>query len=115
MLQEAGARISAYDPAAMKEAEQKIPNVNWAHSAYDALEGADALVILTEWDEFRTLDLAYAGSRMKNKILCDFRNIYKPQDAARAGFHYSAIGSGSIAAPLQTLNLKLQNFGYTLS
>ncbi|MDB5490187.1 MAG: rkpK1 [Micavibrio sp.] len=92
LLQEAGAKISAYDPAAMEEAAKEMPNVTWCKDAYEAIEGADALVILTEWNEFRALDLDRAAGMMAGKVICDFRNIYKPEDVAKAGFRYTSIG-----------------------
>jgi UDPglucose 6-dehydrogenase len=92
LLQDAGAKVSAYDPAAMEEAAKEIPSVAWCKDAYEAIEGADALVILTEWNEFRALDLERAAAMMKGKIICDFRNIYKPEEAIKAGFSYTSIG-----------------------
>lgn len=98
LLQDAGAKVSAYDPAGMEEAEKEMPGVTWCKDSYEAIEGADALVILTEWNEFRALDLERAGAMMKGKILCDFRNIYKPEEVIKAGFRYISIGR-SDAAP----------------
>lgn len=96
LLQAAGAHIAAYDPAAMEVAAQEIENVTWCKNAHEAIEGADALVILTEWNEFRALDLHRVGGLMKGKILCDFRNIYKPDIVAREGFRYLSIGRPEI-------------------
>ncbi|MGZ9097544.1 MAG: UDP-glucose dehydrogenase family protein [Micavibrio sp.] len=97
LLQAAGANIAAYDPAAMEVASEELENVTWCKDSYEAIEGADALVILTEWNEFRALDLHRAGSLMKEKTLCDFRNIYKPEAVAKAGFRYLSIGRADIA------------------
>jgi len=92
LLQDAGAHVSAYDPAAMEEAAKEIPGITWCKDSYGAIEGADALVILTEWNEFRALDLERAAGIMAGKVICDFRNIYKPEDVAKAGFRYTSIG-----------------------
>lgn len=92
LLQEAGAMISAFDPAAMEPGAEELPNVTWAQSVYDAAAGADALVILTEWHEFRALDLARLESTMRSPVICDFRNIYKPDDMRNTGFRYISIG-----------------------
>lgn len=92
LLQDAGAVISAYDPAAMEEAAKEIPGVTWCKDSYGAIDGADALVILTEWNEFRALDLDRIGAMMKDKLICDFRNIYKSSDATKNGFRYISIG-----------------------
>jgi UDPglucose 6-dehydrogenase len=92
LLQSAGASIAAFDPVAMEGAAQEIENVVWCKDAYEAAAGADALVILTEWNEFRALDLDQIGETMNRKCLCDFRNIYKPDEMKGRGFHYISIG-----------------------
>ncbi len=94
MLQQAGAEIIAYDPKAMEEAEKLLEDVTWKDNAYDVAEGADALVILTEWNEFRALDLDKIGKSMKSKILIDLRNIYKTKDMEDTDFQYTSIGRG---------------------
>ena len=91
-LQEEGAVISAYDPIAMKEAAKHHENVDWKENAYDAAEGADVLVIITEWNEFRALDMERMGSVMKAKRIVDLRNIYKVKEMRAAGFHYVSVG-----------------------
>lgn len=92
LLQAAGAKITAFDPVAMETAGAELEEVEWCKDAYAAIDGADAMVILTEWNEFRALDLDRAGASMKGKILCDFRNIYKADQVVDAGFHYHSIG-----------------------
>jgi UDPglucose 6-dehydrogenase len=92
MLQQAGATIRAFDPAGMEEAGKMMSGITFCSDAYDAMEGADAAVILTEWNEFRALDPARMASTLKKKILLDFRNIYKPSDMKAAGLIYSSIG-----------------------
>ena len=96
-LQAAGAHVRAFDPAAMHEAEKLLPGVEWAKNAYGTLEGADCVAILTEWNEFRALDLRRVKSMLKRPVMIDLRNIYNPEDMAKAGFTYSSIGRPSPA------------------
>ena len=91
-LQAAGATVRAFDPAGMHEAERLLPGVEWAKDAYGALEGADCVAILTEWNEFRALDLKRVKTLLKRPVMVDLRNIYNPDDMAAAGFAYSSIG-----------------------
>jgi UDPglucose 6-dehydrogenase len=90
-----GARIKAYDPVAMGACQHQHPElkIQYCGSAVDVASGADALVIVTEWEEFGKLDLPALACRMANAILIDGRNIVKALDAWEAGFDYSAIGS----------------------
>ncbi len=92
LLQEQGAKISAFDPAAMEEAEKHLDDVEWCKGPYEVAADADALVILTEWNEFRALDLDRIAGSMKNKRIIDMRNIYKVKDMKAAGFHYVSVG-----------------------
>lgn len=91
-LIEAGANIRAYDPEAMDEAKHLLDGLKYADSAYEAVEGADAMVILTEWDQFRALDLERIKDSLKEDIVVDLRNIYGPEDMRKRGFTYSSIG-----------------------
>ena len=91
-LQEAGARILAYDPEGMKEAAPLLPGVEWCEGAYETMEGAAAVVIITEWNEFRLLDLARVRKLLRQPLMVDFRNIYSPEEMANAGFVYHSIG-----------------------
>jgi UDPglucose 6-dehydrogenase len=91
-LQDAGAKIRAYDPAAMTEAAHLLPGIEWGSDAYDVAKDADALVLITEWNEFRALDLSRLGDTMKARVLVDLRNVYRPEDVRAAGFAYSSIG-----------------------
>jgi UDPglucose 6-dehydrogenase len=91
-LQKAGASIRAYDPAGMKEAEKLLKDVKWCKDAYDAMLGADAAVILTEWNEFRALDIERMREALEQPLLIDLRNIYQPEDMKKAGFNYFSIG-----------------------
>ena len=91
-LQDAGATIRAYDPAAMHEAASLLPGVHWCEDAYDAAAGSDAVVLITEWNEFRALDFERLASTVKAKVLVDLRNVYRPDEVRAAGFAYSSIG-----------------------
>jgi UDPglucose 6-dehydrogenase len=91
-LQDAGATVRAYDPAAMHEAGPLLPGVHWCTDAYDVAVGADVLVIITEWNEFRALDLDRLGASMTQKVLVDLRNVYRAEDVRAQGFRYTSIG-----------------------
>ena len=91
-LADRGARIRAFDPAGMEEAGRILDGVVWCGDAYDAMTGADALVILTEWNEFRALHLERVKGLLKTPLIVDLRNIYDPGTVAAAGFRYVSIG-----------------------
>ena len=91
-LRRAGAVLRVYDPEGMNEAKRLLDGVVWCASAYETVAGADALAILTEWNEFRALDLARIKASMHTPIVCDLRNIYNPSHMAAAGFQYSSVG-----------------------
>jgi UDPglucose 6-dehydrogenase len=91
-LQDAGARIRAYDPEGMVAAKALMPEVEYARDAYDCASGADALVIVTEWDMFRALDLRRLHDLLAEPIVVDLRNIYRPEDMLRRGFTYVSVG-----------------------
>lgn len=91
-LQEAGASIRAYDPEGMEEAGKLLSGVNWCADAYDAVTGADAVVIITEWNQFRALQLDRLKELMNQPVMVDLRNIYEPQEMADEGILYSCIG-----------------------
>ena len=91
-LQDQGAAITAYDPAAMSEAQRLLDNVTMADGPYDAIAGADAVVIITEWDQFRALDMMRVKDIMAWPILIDLRNIYQPKDMSAIGFEYISVG-----------------------
>lgn len=95
-LQSAGATIRAYDPAGMDEARRLLPDVEFCADSYEALSGAHALLIVTEWNEFRALDLNRVKALLKSPTIIDLRNIYKPSDMAEAGFHYFSIGRPAV-------------------
>jgi UDPglucose 6-dehydrogenase len=94
-LQDAGAHIRVYDPVGMAQAKALLDGVDYAENAYACVTGADALVIVTEWDEFRALDLERTKALMRSPILVDLRNIYRPVDMARRGFRYHSVGRAS--------------------
>ncbi|HET9335339.1 MAG TPA: UDP-glucose/GDP-mannose dehydrogenase family protein [Sphingomicrobium sp.] len=87
-----GASVSAFDPVGREQAKKALPPIDYADSAEAAADGADALVIVTEWDEFRALDLNELAARMRGKMLVDLRNIYNRAEAAEAGLDYRGIG-----------------------
>ena len=91
-LTEAGAAVRAFDPKGMDEAKHMISGITWCAGAYEAAEGADALAIITEWNEFRALDLKRLKAALKAPVMIDLRNIYNPHDMAEAGFDYTCIG-----------------------
>ena len=93
-LQENGINISAYDPEGEKEASKLLKDVNWKKSAYAAAENVDCLVILTDWEEFKNLDLDKLKNSMKRPLIYDFRNIFDPDMMTELGFEYFSIGRG---------------------
>jgi UDPglucose 6-dehydrogenase len=92
MLLERGAEVRVADPQGQAHGEAMLPGVAWCGSALEAADGADVLVVLTEWNEFRALDLEELRGRMKGDVLVDLRNIFQPGEARKVGFAYSGIG-----------------------
>ena len=90
----AGATVQAFDPEGMHEAAKLLPDIQMKDSAYDAVVGADAVVLVTEWDQFRALDLDRIKLLMKQPVLVDLRNIYRSEDMKHRGFRYMGIGRG---------------------
>lgn len=89
----AGAKVRVVDPQGFREGEELLPGVNWVEDAYKAAQNADAVVILTEWNEFRALDLKRLAKRMATPVMADLRNVYSQKDAKRAGFTaYTSVG-----------------------
>jgi UDPglucose 6-dehydrogenase len=91
MLQARGARIRAYDPQGRAKAEGLIPGVEWCNGALEAGEGADIVVILTEWNEFRALDLRQLREVMSGNVVLDLRNVYAEATVSEAGLVYYGI------------------------
>jgi UDPglucose 6-dehydrogenase len=87
-----GARVKAYDPAAMEETRPLVPGITFGRDAYDVAEGCDALVLATEWNQFRRLDLQRIKGLLKTPIFIDLRNVYDPDQMERLGFNYSGVG-----------------------
>ncbi len=103
LLRQAGAQLRVFDPAGMEEARAMLQgnSIAWCDNAYETLSDADALVIITEWNEFRGLDLERVKSLMKEPVMIDLRNIYNPDEMASQGFHYVCVGRPSAPASLQ--------------
>lgn len=91
-LQKAGAQLRVFDPKAMTTAEKVLQDIYWAQDSYDAVTGADCMVIMTEWNEFQVLDFTQIRELMKTHLVVDLRNIYKPEELREAGFDYYSIG-----------------------
>jgi UDPglucose 6-dehydrogenase len=91
-LQDMGAKVRAYDPNGMEQAKPLMSNVAFCSDAYDCAQGASALVIVTEWEQFRALDFARLKKVMERPVLVDLRNIYRPEEVARHGFVYESVG-----------------------
>lgn len=87
-----GARVRAFDPVAMAEARRYLPGIEYAVDEYDAIKGADALVIITEWNQFRALDMEKVKALLKSPKIADLRNIYEPKDMRELGFEYVGVG-----------------------
>jgi UDPglucose 6-dehydrogenase len=91
-LQDAGAQVRVYDPEGMEQAKAVLDEVVYCNDPYEAMKGADAAVIVTEWDDFRALDFDQAGALLRNRLLVDLRNLYDRADIERLGFRYVAVG-----------------------
>ena len=94
MLESAGAEVRGYDPVANAVARRKLPGLELADNAYDLAKGCDALVVVTEWNEFKNLDLARVRDLMAGNVVIDGRNIYEPKQMTDLGFYYRGIGRG---------------------
>jgi UDPglucose 6-dehydrogenase len=91
-LQARGANVRAYDPVAMDNAATVLPEVTLCKNAYETCEGADVLVIVTEWNQFRMLDLERVRSLLRRPVVVDLRNVYEPEPMRAAGFRYLCVG-----------------------
>ena len=100
-LQAAGARIKAYDPESMHEAGKMLTEVDFCDGPYHAVDGADAMVLITEWDQFRALDFDRVKKLLKSPVVVDLRNVYQPADMARRGFNYTSVGRPRSGQALQ--------------
>lgn len=97
-LQEQGVFVTAYDPIGMQQAKSLFSKVRLAKDPYDAAQDADAVILLTEWNEFRALDFERLRNSVRTPNFIDFRNVYKPQDVSAAGFDYYSIGRSPLKA-----------------
>lgn len=97
-LQAVGAKISVFDPAAMEHGRKVFTNVQWCEDMYSAAKNADAIVVLTEWNEFRGVDFVKLKNAVRGAVIFDFRNLYQPDDVVKAGFSYHSLGRASRSA-----------------
>jgi len=95
-LLDMGAKVRAFDPVGMEQAKHELPDITYCEDAYACAEGADALVIVTEWVQFRALDLPRLKLAMKQPVVVDLRNVYRPEEMAAAGFTYESVGRGKL-------------------
>lgn len=109
-LQARGATIRAYDPVAMDGARSLLPDVTYTADAYEAATDADAVALITEWNEFKRLDLARVRASMRHPILVDGRNVYDPQEITEIGFIYSGIGLPSTYPPIPVTEEMIEQF-----
>ena len=93
-LKKAGAKVRAFDPAAMPNARALHPDLHYARDAYDCAAGADFLVLATEWNEFRALDLSRLAGLLRAPTMIDLRNVYDPKEMSAAGWKYVGVGRG---------------------
>ena len=91
-LKQAGATVKAHDPQGMEEAGSLLPGIEMSKNPYEAAKGADALVIVTEWDAYRALDLSRLKQELKSPVVIDLRNIYNSEEMTAKGFRYTSIG-----------------------
>jgi len=91
-LRDQGAIVRAYDPVGMEQAKHELPEIDYAADPYSCAKGADALVIVTEWEQFRALDLERLKAAMRQPVVVDLRNIYRPEEMAELGFTYESVG-----------------------
>jgi UDPglucose 6-dehydrogenase len=99
-LKDMGAQVRAYDPVGMEQAKQVLTDVTYCRDPYDCVEEADAVVIVTEWEQFRALDLERVRDLMACPVMVDLRNVYGPEDMKKHGFAYTSIGRLSIQPPV---------------
>ena len=100
-LKRRGVRVTAFDPVAIAKADgiPELRSVEFAGDAYEAARGADAIAIVTDWNEFRALDLARLKRLMRKPVMCDLRNLYDPHEVEAAGITYVGVGRGRASGP----------------
>jgi UDPglucose 6-dehydrogenase len=91
-LQKSGAHIKAFDPVAMDNAKKLMPDLVYCNDTYEVADGSDAMIFITEWNQFRSLDLDKIKSLMNSPIIIDLRNIYHPEKMREKGFQYTSVG-----------------------
>ena len=91
-LQKEGAQIKCFDPVAMEEAKKVLPDIKYCNDTYEVAKNSDALLFLTEWNQFRSLNLEKIKSLLKEPIIIDLRNIYEPRKMKEMGFKYISVG-----------------------
>jgi UDPglucose 6-dehydrogenase len=94
-LLDMGAKVRAHDPVGIEQARRELPDIEYCDDPYDCLRGADAMVVVTEWVQYRTLDLARVKAAMARPVVVDLRNIYRREDMAAHGFVYDSVGRAS--------------------
>jgi UDPglucose 6-dehydrogenase len=99
-LQDMGAKVRAYDPVGMEQAKQVLTDVTYCRGPYDCVEEADAVVIVTEWEQFRALDLGRVSDLMACPVIVDLRNVYRPEDMKKHGFAYTCVGRAPTYQPV---------------
>ncbi len=107
-LQDMGAQVRAFDPAGMKQAQALLEGVTFTENAYDCADNADALVIVTEWEQFRALDLERLRDLMACPVIVDLRNVYRPEEMQQRGFAYASVGRPSSGLPALMNDLSLE-------
>ena len=99
-LQDMGARVRAYDPVGMEQAKQVLADVTYCRDPYDCVEEADVVVIVTEWEQFRALDLERLRDLMACPVMVDLRNVYRSEDMKKYGFAYTSVGRPPTKQPV---------------
>ena len=103
-LQDMGALVRAYDPVGMEQAKEFLADVVYCRDSYDCVEAADAVVIITEWEQFRALDLERVRDLMACPVMVDLRNVYRPEDVKKYGFSYTSVGRTPTHRPVPPLS-----------
>jgi UDPglucose 6-dehydrogenase len=98
-LQDLGAKVQAYDPVSIEQAKLELPNVTFCDSPYSCAAKADALVIVTEWEQFRALDMRRLKKEMARPVIVDLRNVYRPDEMVKHGFTYESVGRPATCEP----------------
>lgn len=106
-LQDMGAQVRAYDPVGMEQAKQILTDVTYCRGPYDCVEEADAVVIVTEWEQFRALDLERVRDLMACPVMVDLRNVYSPEDMKKYRFAYTSIGRLPTQQPVDLIDAAL--------